>query len=478
MTKSSINQITLVTKSYDLGTGGIRTNTITDANSNKIINTLDFRGNTLSTLLPAGGSYSAASIKNAYDKSGFLISSIDAAGKQTTYIRNNDGTVKSITNALAEKTSFEYDIFGNQAKTTKPSGAISTHTYDDLNRLTSVVDATGNTTTFEYDANHNLLHQYLPGTSNGKTTHVEYTYDKLNRKLSHTQYGSSNGELKTTYVYDAEGNLTKITDAKGQVFGNGYDELNRLITQSFPASSDVSSITTAYDANGNVTTITEDKSSGAEITTQSYDLLNRLTERTQRGHTVTYDYDNNGNRTQVTSPGGTTNYAFDSRNRLVSATSGAKTTTYSYLQNNWLKSVNYANGTTASYTHDDAGRVTSIINNLADRSVLSSFNYTYDTNGNRTQQIETQNGFSDSQTLTTTYDYDTLDRLISYTENGPGYNKSHAFTYYPSYDRRTETVTDNGRSHQQAYLHLRQHLLANKYRRKCPRCHRQHYLHL
>jgi len=180
-----------------------------------------------------------------------------------------------------------------------------------------------------------------------------------------------------------------------------------------------------------------------EVTINGYDYLDRLTSVDQRGHSVAYGYDDNGNRISVASPGGNTTYTFDSRNRLKTVVAG-NPTGYTYRQNGWLANVLQGNGTTASYTYDNTGRLKTIANILADTSVLSSFAYEYDDNGNRTQQVETQNGFADSQVLTTDYVYDDLDRLESYTEtSGDTYTKSHSFTYYPSYDRKTETVVEN-----------------------------------
>ena len=213
--------------------------------------------------------------------------------------------------------------------------------------------------------------------------------------------------------------------------------------QSFPADSDITSIVTTYDANGNVNTITETKGSHTEITRNDYDLLDRLTRQEQRGRVITYAYDNNGNRTSVASMGGSSTYTYDSRNRLATVVSGG-TTTYQYYANNWLEQVSYANGTKAVYTYDQVGRVKTITNTLANNNVLSSFAYAYDSNGNRTQQVESQYGFLTVQTLTTDYGFDNLDRLEGYTETGSGQNKSHSFTYYPSYDRKTETVVSDG----------------------------------
>ena len=430
----------LLKNEYDLG--GQKKNAVTDANNNRIEVQQDWRGNTLVTTLPAGNGYVQSTSINTYDKSGFLLTAKDAAGYTTTYTYYADGKTATAINPENETTAFEYDIFGNKARITKPLNGIQTLAYDEQNRISQVTDAIGSITRFEYDDNNNLVRQFLPAANDSGSTQVEYTYDALNRKREHIQH-KSDGNLMTAFVYDAEGNLTKTTDAKGQEFNNTYDALNRLQQQDFPAGSDITRIVTTHDANGNVDTVTETKGAATEITTHSYDLLDRLSNQTQRGREISYAYDNNGNRTRVTSIGGVTTYTYDSRNRLSTVTAGG-VTNYRYFANNWLDKVTHANGTAAAYTYDGVGRMLSVQNTLANGNVLSSFAYSYDDNGNRTQQIETQNGFLTVQILTTNYVFDALDRLESYTETGSGKNTTHTFTYYPSYDRKTEKVVNNG----------------------------------
>ena len=71
-------------------------------------------------------------------------------------------------------------------------------------------------------------------------------------------------------------------------------------------------------------------------------------------------------------------------------------------------------------------------------SVVITNSYVYDHNGNRTQQVETQNDVDE----TTDYTYDELDRLVSFTVTGA---KTTVTAYtYEGYNRKTETVTEDG----------------------------------
>ncbi|NIB22516.1 RHS repeat-associated core domain-containing protein, partial [Pseudoteredinibacter isoporae] len=318
-------------------------------------------------------------------------------------------------------------------------GAVQNRDYDALNRLVRVSDALNQQTQFQYDANDNLLVQTMPGSAP-----VNFTYDVLNRQLSR-----EHGSLTSSYEYDAEGNLTKTTDPKGQVFTQQFDQLGRLQQQDFPSGSDLSSVTTSYDGNNNPLSVSETTNRGTELYSYAYDTLDRLTRSEQRGQVLTYQYDNNGNRTQLVSPGGSSDYRYDNRNRLSEVQSGSEISRYHYLANSWLERVENANGSQVAYQYDNAGRVVDIQNSLAGGGLLSSFAYQYDNNGNRTQQVEVQSGFADTQSLTTTYSYDTLDRLTRYTENDGSENKETVYTYFPSYDRKSETVTVGSQTERQ-----------------------------
>ena len=69
---------------------------------------------------------------------------------------------------------------------------------------------------------------------------------------------------------------------------------------------------------------------------------------------------------------------------------------------------------------------------------ISSYEYTYDANGNRTKQVEVQNG----QTDITTYEYDKADRLKDFTVAGTDTTTTE-YTF-DGYNRKTEKVTTNG----------------------------------
>lgn len=234
------------------------------------------------------------------------------------------------------------------------------------------------------------------------------------------------------------GNLTRVLKPKGNDRVMVYDGLNRLTSVT-----DGGLLATGYcyDANNNVTDVTETKqlSGGGpqtDVTSNTYDNFDRLQTSTQRGMTVTYGYDNNGNRTSVATVNGSTSYAFDQRNRLATVVAGTDTTTYSYTPEGLTESISYPNGTSSTYRYRPTNRVETIAHKDGSAATISSYSYQYDSNGNRIQQVELQNGGSE----TTAYVYDALDRLESFTLTGGAGTRVAAYTF-EGHNRKTETVT-------------------------------------
>ncbi len=143
-----------------------------------------------------------------------------------------------------------------------------------------------------------------------------------------------------------------------------------------------------------------------------YDLWDRQIQKTSLGQTLNFDYDANGNRTVLQSPGGQTNFTYDAHNRLLTVTDQGKATV---KKNGLLQKVSHPNGTEILYSYDQANRLLSVVNQKTGGPVISSFSYTYDTDGNRLQQIELQNGLTGKESQSTSYTYDENDRLKSFT---------------------------------------------------------------
>jgi RHS repeat-associated protein len=355
----------------------------------------------------------------------------DAAGNAKTVTNANrkaNGTAESGTNCGTAATGNGVD---NDSDGAIDDGCPSTiYNYDNANRLTSVIDALGNTTAYAYDGNSNRTGvtdakrqaigasetgtECTAGFNKGKDDdnddriddgcpNVTYTYDALNRVATVVDDLGT-----TTLTYDAASNLTG-RNVSGQTTSYTYDAARRLTFVNYP--SGTADVTYTYNAVHNRTEMAD----GTGTTTYAYDALNRVTSVTFPGpKTVSYTYDNPGNRSRITYPDSKyVDYGYDAANNLTSVTDWlSKVTTYTYNNAGMLTTTTLpaSTGVTSTRGYDNADRLTSIVN-AQGQTTLSSFTYTLNPAGNRTQMVD--------QAGTNSYTYDPLHRLKSVTYPDP-----------------------------------------------------------
>jgi YD repeat-containing protein len=229
-------------------------------------------------------------------------------------------------------TSYDYDAVNRQIKATNPLGSTSI-VYDDweqritdpngkkkdlifdANRnLITIKEYLGNTpysTTYEYDANDNLT-KITDAENNIRTM----TYDLLGRRTAlqdlHTSNDSTFGTW--TYSYDENGNMISSTDPKNQTIQTTYDELDRPLLSDFTGKNGIE-VTYAYDQGqygiGRLTSVSIPQ--GAEYAesesvnkTINYDIIGRAQTETltvgEKNFNTSYAYDLAGNILEVTYP--------------------------------------------------------------------------------------------------------------------------------------------------------------------------------
>ncbi|WLQ12086.1 LysM peptidoglycan-binding domain-containing protein [Hahella aquimaris] len=226
-----------------------------------------------------------------------------------------------------------------------------------------------------------------------ETRITRYAYDDAGRKISQSQRlmtGGAETWITESYAYDAHGNRTAVTDARGNVTTFAYDADNRLIAKLTPKDSvddaDISAsarkgAVTRYQYDGFDNLIQEsqyitevsihertaadyatanvpannDPVSGDRHTRYEYDALNRQerirTPELNGVSTLTRkEYDRYGNVTALIEAEGsalerTTRYEFDDLNRVVKET----------------KAFGTANASSTGYVYDAFGQVERVI---------------------------------------------------------------------------------------------------------------------
>ncbi len=143
---------------------------------------------------------------------------IDASGRNDPLAR-----AWSVTAPDGSVTRFTYDALTTSV--TNADLATTTTVKNAQGLIARVTDALGQPTTYSYDAFGDMTTANPPGTAI-----VRYTYDLRGRKLS-----ASDSDMGTwTYSYDAFGALATQTDAKGQTSTMAYDLLGRLVSRAEP----------------------------------------------------------------------------------------------------------------------------------------------------------------------------------------------------------------------------------------------------
>jgi RHS repeat-associated protein len=371
-----------------------------DALNHSVSFTYDVVGNRL-TATDANGHTSSS----VYDALNRVISMTDSNDISTSNGYDAVGNLISSTNGLSKTTTTTYNALNQPVISKDALGNETTQSYNARGELVSTTDANGISTGYEYDALGHLtavIENYKPGFQSSTEVNVrtEYTYDANGNRLT---IKDGNGHVTTfaydaldrlvsesdplgntwTYAYDKLGNRISMTDANGAVTNYVYDKANHLSSIDYPDANDVSFV---YDDGGRRTSMTD--STGT--TRWTYNAANQVTDITDPfNKKVSYEYDPAGNRAALVYPDNTrVSYDYDPGNRLTSVVSTSSSVSYGYDAANRLKNILRANNVSTDYIYDDASRLLSITHKQGTET-LSSFQYTYDKVGNRTQAIET-----------------------------------------------------------------------------------------
>ena len=228
-----------------------------------------------------------------------------------------------------------YNEYGNLISETLDNGLNLTYTYDQIDRPLSVTLPDQSSIRYRYNAHHLIAverikagevaytHHYphydlagnvLEETLLGQAGAISYQYDLLQRPISlkapHWQ------ESIPKEGFDSLGNLLKreVTDKQGPLtYTYAYDLLNQLISEEGFVSH-----TYANDSIYNRT--------AKDTRPYTVNALNQLKSQTN----CTYDYDNNGNLKIKTADSDVTSYTYDALDRLIKVCKGPEITTYTY----------------------------------------------------------------------------------------------------------------------------------------------------
>ena len=421
----------------------------------------------------SAGTQVATTIVNtfAYDSRGNLTTKTEASGRPeqrvTTYTYDAasrltkvsagtlsyyaSGTVAGTTSDEVAET-LVYDRRGNVIEQTDASGTKTLTWYDKLDRVThQLVQQNGTQAALTrnfYDANGNVTEARVYATlvtlpanatgaapaGSGSYRVTTFTWDRLNRMLTSTvpsiqtaAYTTSlsvvTGDLTTSYLYDAVGNVVRITDPNGGQVHSYYDKLGRKTHEV-----DQEKYITAweYNAQGNVTRERRyAQAVGGTVSTSSYGTITNNYPLAAPADALNQSYQDR-----------VTDYTYDRLGRkLTEIRQGVLvfngTNGFSVL------------GSIVSFTYNGLGQVLTKTE-AADAGTGATNTYAYDTIGRLT--LESRKAFTDfngnSATPTVDYYYDALGNLVRQRERGTTGAAERAMLYTYGAGGRLSSVTD------------------------------------
>ena len=373
--------------------------------------------------------------KYAYDfNTGNIKSEIDANGNRTDYtydifdrlikITHPDNTTEvydykeyptankqiEYTDAKAIKYLSEYDILGDRVKYSVWKNdqwqMLRENEYDSKGNKTKEINSNGHFTGFEYDSSYRIIKKSYFHKDNDKvpkesitlsytvgadsntpllvTTTDEdgyqkkYHYDIENRLIKLSVTPDKTKYYDTKYTYDYLGNKISSTDSRNNTTSYTYDELGRLINKTDALGNET---LYTYNSLNKILTVEEPVE---KVIHNSYDGLGRVKqkktfEKSENDYVYeSYTYDNVGNT--LTLKRGS---IISGKNRLTAE---------------------------VTYKYDSMNRVTDKYNKVDDSKIRHT-SYSYDANGNNTEEIQYVTKEKDSY-IQKKYDYDYKGRPI------------------------------------------------------------------
>lgn len=363
------------------------------------------------------------------------------------------GRVSTVTDGMGGVTRYGYDATGNVLTVTDARNNVTTNTYDAAGRLRTKLSPESVLVTYAYDALGNVITLTRSFSSGSDARTTSYIYDALGRQTRLTD-----GEgYSTTFVYDTFGNQTSVTTGQYLIASGqpGYDAnkanratnltstaiFNRLDQVTTATDAEGSRTDYAYDAFGNRTSVIEAAnglySTPARTTTYTYDNANRLTRIiTPMGGEVRYGYDAFGNKTseQTLQSAANTNGVVnrDASGNPISPVWINRT--FDYNKRNQLSAAVDAYATRNETYYDAAGNVIEQ-RSAAGTTDQRSVKFEYDRAGRKSADVD---GYGNR----TTYAYDAVGNRIRVTKPADATGQIAIARYYYNRDNQLTTVLD------------------------------------
>jgi RHS repeat-associated protein len=388
----------------------------------------------------------------------------------------------------APLTTFTYDAVGNQTSLTDPVGNTTTWVFDGLDRVIEEENELEDSRYFAYDAANNLIERT---DRNGRV--IEYVYDNLHQVIEENWIDGMSVVRTFEYTYDLAGQLLTASDPDSS-YEYAYDNLGRVTQIDIDNGGPIVVLTQTFDAAGNRTSLAAEVDSTDDfLNTYTYDHLHRMTRVTQEGQSggntvaekrVDFAYNAAGQFTAIDrykdTSGGSGNlvvetaFAYDLIGRLTDLTHTADTTTiadyhwdydafgritftsydfsdgddgsstFSYDATGQLIEADHTAQADEEFEFDENGNRTMTGYDTGANNLLLSdgtFNYVYDSEGNRTSRTRISNDPADDKTVEYEWDYRNRLTRVVFKDNSNDVTKEVIYEY-DVFNRRITKIID------------------------------------
>jgi RHS repeat-associated protein len=409
---------------------------------------------------------------STYTALGNISTAQGAATDQSTYTygANNNESLTQIQNpgGATERASYNNSQPAAQylpSSTTNDASNSLTYTYDGQGNQATTAQGSAPQAVVKYNSDGTPTTSASPGAPQGVVT--SYGYTDGNHELNTLTPPSGTSLGNRAYTYDSFGRLATATDGRSDTLTYTYDNADRIKTvrDSNPNTPDV---TYTYNALNEVKTRTD----GNGTTTYTYDDLDHLLSvtNTAGGGTIAYTYDLAGDESSITTGMGTTTYGYDNAHELTSMVypqnGNTETTVFhndadgrrtdAWLQSNADHTVWAAH---EQFTYDTSGRIKTVLGQngpatapttVVDETQCYSVNSTApNCSATATDDRSNVQSVFDSVTgETTSYSYDTSNRLHQVVITGGGNPRTYTYGYDNAGNRTSTTVTGTSPSSQ------------------------------
>lgn len=351
-----------------------------------------------------------------YDKQNRQTKTISPDTNTTTYTYDQSGNLKTKTDAANTTITYTYDAANRVTMISFPDAQQNiVYTYDNCingkGRLCRMTDQSG-VTTYEYSPKGQVVKETK--VIDNVTYVTEYGYDRngsqttmtypSGRTITYTQSNdrvtgivNNAADMATNITYRPFGGMSSITYGNGVNGTIGYDNQYRIASIATGTAGSIQNLTYTYDANGNITGITNnlDQTMNKAYT---YDPLDRMATATGPWGTLGWTYDGVGNRQNETANSNATIYSYTA-NKL-NSTAGGKTLNFGYDSNGNTVADSRALTADRSFTYNQNQRLIKVTEGGTTKGV-----YVYNGNGQRAKKM--------TQAGTTIFHYDLTGKMMA-----------------------------------------------------------------